>query len=269
MEDNVIRPNLMYLHEDHIDVPTWRKWLIENRHYFNKVVIYITPKNLRGISFEPFLKSFFQPYNITFMKLPTNFSYYTEDWRDKATHDMLNVFDDDWFVSLEQDLFIYNDQLLPTIFTNKVNDIPLSYDEYGLGNPIQVCPTFCMIKKSQLESLDVQDYGAWPRLNVRQETGAPLEADHWSRVVMELQEKYGYENMNSYGFTKGIDFEHMGFVGHNFTYMRFPNEFTLCGKESRFAKFLKDQIDCPIEKPQGLLKLITPYYEKYKHTLES
>lgn len=94
------KPDLIECFPEHLDFPLHRKFLMENRHRFSKVIIVFTQMNAGTGDYRKFVRTQLMDYDITFLN---NDYVGDKDWRDVAVNKALKSSDNEWVWFTEQD----------------------------------------------------------------------------------------------------------------------------------------------------------------------
>ena len=213
-------PDLLICWHESCDFPIARRFLRRHRNFFGKIIIYFS-KHFRGNVYTPFLKSVMEDLGNTVFLDPIEYEYGVSDWRNVATHYMLEHSNSEWVCSVEGDFFANNwDKLLSDIAeASKTYDL-LGYSghqgqaqhqgPYLAGNYVH--PAFWFMKRSTLEKTNM-DFSADPKRG----------ADHFGLITQDAN-RLGIPiwYMQDHGWEDFKDAFHQG--GINQAYLEFPKE---------------------------------------------
>ena len=170
-----MKKSLIVCHIANVDYPLFRDWLGQYKWWFDEIIIYW------DIAFRfPILSAFMQQSlsyipNIKFLD-PVERQLGVDDWRDKATNEMLKHVTGDWIISLEQDFVSKN---WSKFFTNAESMMQVS-DMFGflnMTNSPYIHPACFFIKRDLLEKTS-KDFSPHPETN---------GSDHFAMITQDAK----------------------------------------------------------------------------------
>ena len=174
-----MKKSLLVTHIGNIDYPIFRQWLEKYYSWFDEIIIYW------DLSFRfPILLSFMQQSlshlpNIKFLD-PVERELGVDDWRDKATKEMLNHATGDWIISIEQDWLAKDWDRLLEVSEQTMKECDL-FGWYNYTNFPYIHPAYFFIKRELLEKTS-KDFSPHQEIN---------GSDHFAMITHDAIQQGG------------------------------------------------------------------------------
>ncbi|MCG3176834.1 MAG: hypothetical protein MOGMAGMI_01798 [Candidatus Omnitrophica bacterium] len=128
------KPDIIVSWPRNCDYPLWRKFIHENRHLFNEVIIVFTETN-QGFDYKQFVREQMTPDYCLFIENMTVKA--NEDWRDVAVKTALNQsYNSEWIWFTEQDFVITQPDMFWLAIEEAQEKVDVIYvDDHGRMHP--------------------------------------------------------------------------------------------------------------------------------------
>lgn len=210
-----MKPDVIVAWPKHLDYPLWRKFIKEQRHRFDKVIIIFTDMNTDG-DYRDFVK--YKMGDGIIFKTSTPASA-DQDWRDKAVNMALEYSILNWVWFTEQDFIIHDNDKFWGIVNNFYQRGFKAIGYYQGG--VRLHPSCLFVEWETLRQTRM-DFGV-----------VPDKHDHFYKIAQDLK------NVNTGFMVEDESFTHMNGLSQNIHMLQHGEE-----PNYRPAEFLKYTKDC-------------------------
>lgn len=179
-----------------MDYPLWRDFILNHKHYFNKIFIVFTETHA-GIDYSAFVQGALDDKK-QFVFIWPRPLISGEDWRSVAVNEALDLSTSNWVWFTEQDLFILAPSFWPIIRLRMQSHDVIGYKE---GNRIH--PANMWVKREFINKTK-RDFGV-----------VPDQMDHFGRFYFNLRHAGANVHFLKYQEQRENTFYHMNGLSHN------------------------------------------------------
>ena len=230
-----MKPDLIATYPTNCDYPLWRKFIKDNRSYFNNVIIAFS-KGFEGFDYSDFVRVAMSDDDVVFSNPPSYMLM--EDWRHESIHRALLFTTSDDFLFMEQDFIVDRKGL------NKAKKLFLKADVVGVYEGERLHPCFMLIKSETLRNTNL-DFSVKHGIY-----------DHFGRIQKDL-----ISNSAKIEILPSNYYEHLNGLTNNFYLIssgRLPNY-----NPERFKKYIEDSLNTDIVLNDNYIKVCNNYLNGY------